>query len=127
MSHAVPIPKYEQEYYYNGRIVIRHNFPLITCWATTIHKVQGLSLKEAALSIGSTIFEKGQAYVALSRVETLANLHLLAFCENKLTCNMDVMNQYLQLYMLNCSDQHNYTIQGLAVLCLWLLIYLHQS
>lgn len=41
----------------------------MAAWALTIHKSQGLSLRNANVSIGRT-FECGQAYVGLSRVMT---------------------------------------------------------
>ena len=100
-TEAVPIPKYNQEYLYNGRFIIRCNYPLIVYWGTTIHKIQGLSFKEAVISIGNSIFDKGQAYVALSRVEKLSKLHILAFSENKLVSDPDVINEYLKMHMLN--------------------------
>jgi ATP-dependent DNA helicase PIF1 len=79
VPHHVNIEKFDQEYLYKGRFILRQNFPLITFWATTIHKVQGLSLKKAAVAIGNSIFQHGQAYVALSRVEQFQNLYVLTF------------------------------------------------
>jgi ATP-dependent exoDNAse (exonuclease V) alpha subunit len=54
-----------------------YQFPLRLAWASTIHKAQGLTLKEAVIDIRSAR-EPGQAYVALSRVRTLSGLHLKA-------------------------------------------------
>lgn len=99
-NNCVSIPLYEQEYLYKGRYIIRTNFPLMPCWATTIHKVQGLTLHEAAISIGSSVFEKGQAYVALSRVSSMRNVYILSFCQSKLICDPDVVQEYLRIYML---------------------------
>lgn len=86
-----------QEYLYKGRFIVRQNFPVITCWATAIHKVQGLSLKSAAIAIGNSVFQHGQAYVALSRVEKFENLYLLTFSEQSLSCDAQVINEYLTL------------------------------
>ena len=50
-------------------------FPLRLAYAMTIHKSQGLTLPRAYIDIRAAR-EPGQAYVALSRVRTLAGVHL---------------------------------------------------
>jgi len=49
-------------------------YPLRLAYAMTIHKAQGLTLDSAYLDIRAAR-EPGQAYVAVSRVRTLAGLH----------------------------------------------------
>lgn len=52
--------------------------PLFIAAAITIHKSQGLSMDEAAVSMDE-IFSEGQCYVAFSRIRTLQGLSLLSF------------------------------------------------
>ena len=59
--------------------VYRKQFPLILAYAVTIHKCQGLSLDCAIVDLSDKVFSAGMAYVAVSRVRTLAGLHLVAF------------------------------------------------
>ncbi|KAL5460206.1 hypothetical protein EMCRGX_G033634 [Ephydatia muelleri] len=59
-----------------GFYVYRKQFPLILAFAVTIHKCQGLSLDCAIVDLSSSVFATEMAYVAISRVRTLAGMDM---------------------------------------------------
>jgi ATP-dependent DNA helicase PIF1 len=68
-------------------------YPLCLAWALTIHKIQGATLAMAEIDIGRTIFEYGQTYVALSRIQSLHGLYLSAFEPSKIRAN-PIVNEF---------------------------------
>ena len=78
--------KYENEGIYQ--------IPLILSWAITIHKAQGISLDEAMINIGSSVFEYGQTYVALSRVRTQEGLYIKSLDVSRIKANPKVIEFY---------------------------------
>jgi ATP-dependent DNA helicase PIF1 len=68
--------------------------PLCLAWALTIHKIQGATLSVAEMDIGQSIFEYGQTYVALSRIQSLDGLYLSAFHSQKIMANPKVVAFY---------------------------------
>jgi ATP-dependent DNA helicase PIF1 len=85
--------KYENEGIYQ--------VPLILSWAITIHKAQGISLDEAMINIGSSVFEYGQTYVALSRVRTQEGLYIKSLDISKIKANPKVIEFYKSI-IKNC-------------------------
>lgn len=71
-----------------------HQFPLKLAWAVSIHKSQGLTLKEVNID-ASQAFAFGQVYVALSRCKTLTGIHLLEKIPSHKIIADDVVRKYM--------------------------------
>jgi len=69
---------YEHQIKINSRNYVRQQFPLECAHASTIHKAQGITLKnkDAAVMVEQRAVFMGGDYVAISRVTDLENLHL---------------------------------------------------
>jgi ATP-dependent DNA helicase PIF1 len=84
--------------------------PLIPAWALTIHKAQGATLDIAEIDVGSSVFECGQTYVALSRVKSLDGLYLTSFDAKRIRINKKVQEFYEVLEEIETkrrSDEEN--------------------
>jgi len=74
-----------------GEVLARiMQIPLRLAWAITIHKSQGMSMDAAVMDLSRT-FEFGQGYVALSRVRTLAGVHLLGVNEQAFRVSPEIL------------------------------------
>jgi ATP-dependent DNA helicase PIF1 len=93
-ARVIPV-KYRQSDEYPTLAI--GQIPLCLAWALTIHKIQGATLKMAEIDVGNTIFEYGQTYVALSRVESLDGLYLSAFHSHRIKANPRVVAFYQSL------------------------------
>jgi len=81
----------------NGEVqASREQIPLILAWALSIHKAQGQTLERVRVDLGR-VFEKGQAYVALSRATCMAGLQVLRFDQRKVMAHEKVRSFYSSL------------------------------
>ena len=81
----------------NGEVqASRAQIPLILAWALSIHKAQGQTLERVKVDLGK-VFEKGQAYVALSRATTMQGLQVLRFDPKKVLAHERVRHFYAGL------------------------------
>lgn len=71
-------------------------FPLTLAYATTIHKSQGATLDDLWCDL-SSLWEPGQAYVALSRLRTGEGLNLIGWKPRSIIVDPLVLNFYHQL------------------------------
>ena len=74
----------------------RIQVPLILAWALSIHKAQGQTLNRVKVDLGR-VFEKGQAYVALSRATSQAGLQVMRFDQKKVMVHPKVIQFYDKL------------------------------
>lgn len=77
--------------------VHREQIPLRVAYAITIHKSQGATLDCALVDIGSSTFEFGQAYVALSRVRDLESLYIHTLESARIRAHPTVIRYYEEL------------------------------
>ena len=94
VTKIIEVHKWKNEKYENYGIC---QIPLILSWAITIHKAQGITLDEICINIGSTVFEYGQTYVALSRVTSLDGLYIKSLDIGKIRANPKVIEFYKRL------------------------------
>ena len=82
----------------NGEVqASRLQVPLILAWALSIHKAQGQTIERVKVDLGK-IFEKGQAYVALSRATSQEGLQISRFDPKKVMVHDRVRSFYNTLY-----------------------------
>ena len=92
----IPIDVYEWESTEIPELSIRQ-IPLRLAWAISIHKCQGMTLDTVDIDVGRSIFECGQAYVALSRVKTPEGLFIKSLDVSRIKVNPKVKEFYENL------------------------------
>jgi len=83
-----------------GFFYTRKQFSLMPAFGITIHKSQGLSLSSVIVDAGASIFGCGMIYVALSRVTTMAGLHLINSDRSKIQCDKKAVVEYDRLHKM---------------------------
>lgn len=70
------------------------NFPLSLAYASTIHKAQGMTIDSSLLVNLKSLWEPGQAYVALSRITDADNLFIESWSASSIKTDPEVTNFY---------------------------------
>lgn len=78
----------------------RRQIPLILAYAISIHKAQGQTLSRVRVDL-EKVFERGQAYVALSRATSREGLQILRFDAAKVMAHPKVAEFYRSLEIVN--------------------------
>ncbi|CCK70649.1 DNA helicase PIF1 KNAG_0E03960 [Huiozyma naganishii CBS 8797] len=77
-------------------LVSRVQLPLMLAWSLSIHKSQGQTLPKVKVDL-RRVFEKGQAYVALSRAVSREGLQVLNFDKTRILAHPKVVEFYRTL------------------------------
>ncbi|CAP24527.2 Protein CBG03690 [Caenorhabditis briggsae] len=89
---SVPIRIMAAPFLHRDTVMIREQFPLVIAYGATIHKSQGLTLRNVVVR-SRNIFQAGMFYVAVSRVTSLKGLHLAGLHTNKIIFDEDASKE----------------------------------
>ncbi len=103
-TYGLPVVKFEgnnyimEEHLWEKKIgnetVRMEQLPLLLAYSITIHRSQGQTLSTASIVLDHNIWEKGQGYVALSRLQSLKGLYLKKFSPDIFVCDKSVRKYY---------------------------------
>jgi ATP-dependent DNA helicase PIF1 len=103
-TYGLPIVNFEgnnyimEEHIWEKKIgnetVRMEQLPLLLAYSITIHRSQGQTLSTASIILDHNIWEKGQGYVALSRLQSLKGLYLKKFSPDIFVCDKSVKKYY---------------------------------
>jgi len=98
-----------------GKLLVSYvQVPLRLAWAITVHKSQGMTLDSAVMDLSKT-FEKGQGYVALSRVKGMDGLQLKGFNSTALEVDGLALKADLRFQELSQEVEASIEIEDLEV------------
>jgi len=98
-----------------GKLLVSYaQVPLRLAWAITVHKSQGMTLDSAVMDLSKT-FEKGQGYVALSRVKSLDGLQLVGFNTTALEVDGLALKADLRFQELSNETEESIVIEDLEI------------
>jgi ATP-dependent DNA helicase PIF1 len=84
-------------------------------WAITFHKSQGMSLDLVEVDLGPSVWEKGQAYVALSRARTLAGLTILALSTATIWADPHVIRWHAEQFGAELGSELEPSVEDIEV------------
>ncbi|MCP4884318.1 MAG: AAA family ATPase [Flavobacteriales bacterium] len=98
-----------------GKLLVSYaQVPLRLAWAITVHKSQGMTLDSAVMDLSKT-FEKGQGYVALSRVKSLDGLQLIGLNTTALQVDGLALKADLRFQELSNETEEFIVIEDLEI------------
>lgn len=88
------IKNYEIE---NIAVYSRIMFPLQLAWASTTHKIQGITLDEGVIDLGEENFDPAMSYVSLTRITDFNNVYISSLSNQKKNTIIDDNERFRNL------------------------------
>lgn len=114
-----------------GTQILRCQLPIVTSFAISIHKSQGLSLDSCTVHLGKHLFTYGLAFVAVSRVRTFNGLYVTEIDDKKLLvnkkkvgpCSPEPLKELYRLKLLDFLECAEIQVELLDELADWVIEY----